>query len=263
MFDQPTPNPPTGKSPFVPKPEEKPVEDIFEPVNKDREELPVKKPAAFRLGATGPVPSNLPRPSNQNDKAQGASTEPVTRPKSGLKPELKMPESQPAAEEKIKTPPPFSKKPKDKKFVIIGLISLIVIGGAIGGWVAYHKFFRSNESLSPNTSNTSNTSNTPNANINKAVKQTPTPTPSEPAVAPPSSPQDSDGDGLTDEEELKLGTDPENSDTDNDGLFDREEVKVYKTDPLNADTDGDGYLDGEEVNHNYDPKGPGKLKEIK
>ncbi len=59
--------------------------------------------------------------------------------------------------------------------------------------------------------------------------------------------QDSDGDGLTDAEELILGTDPHNPDTDGDGLTDGEEVKIYKTDPLNPDTDYDGLTDGEEV----------------
>lgn len=61
---------------------------------------------------------------------------------------------------------------------------------------------------------------------------------------------DSDGDGLTDAEELALGTDPNNPDTDGDGLTDFEEVRVYGTDPLNPDTDYDGLTDGEEV-HNY------------
>ena len=59
---------------------------------------------------------------------------------------------------------------------------------------------------------------------------------------------DSDGDGLTDWEELNVyHTDPNNPDTDGDGLLDGEEVKHYKTDPLNPDTDGDGLKDGEEV----------------
>lgn len=62
---------------------------------------------------------------------------------------------------------------------------------------------------------------------------------------------DSDGDGLTDAEELALGTDPHNPDTDNDGLTDGEEVKKYKTDPLNPDTDYDALKDGAEV---YDHK---------
>jgi outer membrane protein OmpA-like peptidoglycan-associated protein/opacity protein-like surface antigen len=60
-------------------------------------------------------------------------------------------------------------------------------------------------------------------------------------------PKDSDGDGLTDEEEAKLGTDPFNKDTDNDGLTDGDEVKVYHTNPLNPDTDFDGLKDGQEV----------------
>ena len=58
---------------------------------------------------------------------------------------------------------------------------------------------------------------------------------------------DTDGDGLSDEEELRIGTDPKNPDTDGDGLTDGEEVKVYKTDPLNPDTDYDGLTDGDEV----------------
>jgi len=53
-------------------------------------------------------------------------------------------------------------------------------------------------------------------------------------------PKDSDGDGLTDDEEAKLGTDPFKADTDGDGLTDFEEVRTYKTDPLNPDTDFDG-----------------------
>ena len=62
---------------------------------------------------------------------------------------------------------------------------------------------------------------------------------------------DTDGDGLSDEKELELGTEPNNPDTDNDGLTDGEEVNKYKTDPLNPDTDYDALLDGAEV---YDYK---------
>jgi thrombospondin type 3 repeat protein len=70
---------------------------------------------------------------------------------------------------------------------------------------------------------------------------------------------DIDGDGLSNEEEEVLGTDPENFDTDGDGLSDREEVKIYHTDPLHEDTDLDSYLDGAEVEHGYNPLGDGKL----
>ncbi len=59
---------------------------------------------------------------------------------------------------------------------------------------------------------------------------------------------DTDGDGLTDGEEVRVyKTNPLLADTDLDGLSDFDEVKKYKTDPLKADTDGDGLNDGEEV----------------
>ena len=79
---------------------------------------------------------------------------------------------------------------------------------------------------------------------------------------PVSIPADSDRDGLSDEEELSLGTSERSADTDADGLSDRDEAKQWGTNPLNPDTDGDGFTDGEEVDNGYDPKGPGKLFEI-
>lgn len=65
---------------------------------------------------------------------------------------------------------------------------------------------------------------------------------------------DTDGDGLPDQDELRLKTDPRNPDTDGDGLLDGEEVLKYKTDPLNPDSDYDGLTDGQEVYaHKTDP----------
>jgi len=64
---------------------------------------------------------------------------------------------------------------------------------------------------------------------------------------------DSDNDGITDDVEVTLGTDPFNSDTDGDGLNDGAEVNQYLTDPLNADSDSDGISDGYEVTHASDP----------
>jgi hypothetical protein len=62
---------------------------------------------------------------------------------------------------------------------------------------------------------------------------------------------DTDGDGVTDIQELRKGTDPANPDTDGGGLNDAEELYSYLTDPLDAeddvpyviDTDGDGLRD--------------------
>ncbi len=58
---------------------------------------------------------------------------------------------------------------------------------------------------------------------------------------------DTDGDGLTDTEELVLGTNPLLADTDGDSVNDGSEANVYGTNPLLADTDGGGVNDGEEI----------------
>lgn len=54
---------------------------------------------------------------------------------------------------------------------------------------------------------------------------------------------DSDEDGLSDVDELNLGTDYLDSDTDKDGVIDGEEIELG-LDPLNQDTDNDGVIDG-------------------
>ena len=72
-------------------------------------------------------------------------------------------------------------------------------------------------------------------------------------VTPTSNPPvDTDGDGLTDEEETSLGTDPNNADSDGDGLTDGTEVTLG-TDPTLPDTDGDGFSDSEEVEEGTSP----------
>jgi serine/threonine protein kinase len=59
---------------------------------------------------------------------------------------------------------------------------------------------------------------------------------------------DNDSDGLSNQQERDLGTDPEKADTDEDGLSDGQEVNQYGTDPKNRDTDADNLLDGDEAN---------------
>ena len=66
---------------------------------------------------------------------------------------------------------------------------------------------------------------------------------------------DSDEDGLSDERERQLGTDPENPDSDGDGLADGIEDMIG-TDPLAPDTDGDGISDGDEAELGTDPLTP-------
>jgi hypothetical protein len=61
---------------------------------------------------------------------------------------------------------------------------------------------------------------------------------------------DSDGDGLTDGQEIGLGTDPQDWDTDDDGRSDWHEQTgggPIPTDPFDPDTDDDGLLDSAEV----------------
>ncbi len=70
---------------------------------------------------------------------------------------------------------------------------------------------------------------------------------------------DTDMDSLDDIREKSLGLDSKKADSDGDGLSDGDEVIIWKTDPLNPDTDGDGHADGKEVYNGYNPLGPGKL----
>jgi hypothetical protein len=65
-------------------------------------------------------------------------------------------------------------------------------------------------------------------------------------VAPPE--QDPDNDGLSTEDEIVIGSDPNDADTDDDGLSDYEEASgAFNSDPTAADTDGDGLDDGQEA----------------
>lgn len=56
--------------------------------------------------------------------------------------------------------------------------------------------------------------------------------------------QDTDSDGVTDNEEKHGGIDPRNPDTDGDTLTDNEEWNIIYSDPSHQDTDGDGTQDG-------------------
>ncbi|MGD1944832.1 MAG: gliding motility-associated C-terminal domain-containing protein [Croceivirga sp.] len=76
---------------------------------------------------------------------------------------------------------------------------------------------------------------------------------------------DADNDGLNDDIEENLGTDPNNPDTDGDGILDGQEVNVDETDPLDdcdsnggtplgdSDCDNDGLTNNEEMDLQTDP----------
>lgn len=65
---------------------------------------------------------------------------------------------------------------------------------------------------------------------------------------------DIDRDGLTTTQEASAGTNPQQYDTDGDGLSDSEELQTLLTNPTLADTDGDGISDGVELSSGTDPK---------
>jgi len=88
------------------------------------------------------------------------------------------------------------------------------------------------------------------------VASAPEPAPEAPpqnATPPPAAGQDSDGDGLSDDDEvLVTGTDANNADSDGDGLVDGVEV-ANRMNPLDPDMDKDGVNDGQEVDQGTDP----------
>ena len=64
---------------------------------------------------------------------------------------------------------------------------------------------------------------------------------------------DNDKDGLTNEKEKELKTNPDLADSDRDGINDYYEINESKTDPLKADSDSDGINDGDELDLGLDP----------
>jgi len=158
---------------------------------------------------------------------------------------------------------------KKKMFLVLAAVILVVILGG-GGYFVWRQFSSAPEETGTQTPTVSNqNTNLPPVNIPAEIpsniNETPAEVPPEVLETAPVIPApgevDLDGDGLTNTEEIALGTDTTNPDTDGDVLTDGDEVNLYFTNPLNPDTDGDGYLDGAEVTAGYNPKGPGRLLE--
>lgn len=77
-------------------------------------------------------------------------------------------------------------------------------------------------------------------------------TPPSPTPSPKPEPADSDGDGLSDEQEKSLRTNPYSNDSDLDGVFDGYEV-ANGYNPLSPDTDNDGVSDYDEIGQEAGP----------
>lgn len=74
---------------------------------------------------------------------------------------------------------------------------------------------------------------------------------------------DIDDDGLSNEDEVKYGTNVMSSDTDGDGLSDYDEVKRYESDPTKYSTSGDNISDYIKVKKDLDVKKKYKDSEVK
>ncbi|EKE07130.1 MAG: S-layer-like protein [uncultured bacterium] len=166
-------------------------------------------------------------------------------------------------------------EPVGNKSVIIWIVVLVVliVLGSGSAWI-YFTFIRENNTnnnafVQPNFENNTNQNSGDNNNVNNNQNETDnnqnasatTSTVEDKQQVIVGEPLDTDGDGLNDVTESRLGTNPLNWDTDGDQLSDADEVNIWKTNPLNSDTDGDTYQDGVEIKNGYSPVGTGKLFE--
>lgn len=149
---------------------------------------------------------------------------------------------------------------KIRKYLVAGIIFLILVFAAALIYfyrleiISYFNNFSSSKSTSNEVAkNTGDQTETADPAVKSRDK----------SIFKSEREDDSDGDGLSNVEEKEYGTNPEMADSDMDGLYDREEIKIYKTNPLDSDSDMDGMKDGQEVRAKLNPRGPGKLNEMK
>jgi hypothetical protein len=131
--------------------------------------------------------------------------------------------------------------PKILKIILIIIVIALV---SYGGYYTYGKVAPSIKAKLAQLKSSKNLTPTTNEVVNNEVNNT---------TSGPSIILDSDKDGLSDQEEQSLGTDPNKADSDNDGLLDNEEVNIYKSNPLNSDTNNDGILDGDSIRRGINP----------
>lgn len=168
----------------------------------------------------------------------------------------------------------FSQKPHKTLLIVAGVALLLLVGGFVW-WRFYFGTTAvkvSNNQNKPATVVEKTPAPVATTSVNKTNtdqvlfgdqgtttvgvgQNPPTSSTSTTALIPPTvdSNLDGDSDGLTDVDEAKYGTDPNNPDTDADGLSDGDEVHLWHTNPLIKDTDGDGFPDGQEILNGYSP----------
>ncbi len=217
--------------------------------------------------------ADVPDPSAQQQKA----AQPAHAPMQSASPSAMQPASVTPQPQVISAAPVMQySEPKSGgaglRLIAIVLISLICICGA--GYAAYRFMVKDavsqqvSDVIGGGTDGADSETDETDTEVDTTPSATTTPsTTTDPDTdtdteTGPTAVVDSDGDGLSNDEERIAGTSVAKPDTDGDGLGDREEVKKYDTDPLDADTDGDGYDDGAEVENGYNPNGEGRLLEI-
>ncbi len=134
--------------------------------------------------------------------------------------------------------PQIAKK-KNYLWLIVAAAVVLVVGGGVGAY-----FYLVRKNVPPPTVSTVPVPPPPPPAplIPEPAPPAPTSTPPVPELPLPTPPvlqaaPDSDGDGLTDDEEV-----------------------IYKTDPHNPDTDADNFIDGNEVFKLYSPIAPGSAQ---
>lgn len=139
-----------------------------------------------------------------------------------------------------------SENPNKKKIIIFVLLGVIILIGVLSLIIFFmKKSGSSNSAVDIKTASPiENTSSSPAAQTVQIIDKFP---------------NDKDRDGIDDQKEKELGTSNQDFDTDGDGLSDSDELDVWKTDPTKSDTDGDTFNDGYEVLNGYNPLGAGKL----
>ena len=160
--------------------------------------------------------------------------------------------------------PDFQTSLKKYKWIIIG-IALLIIGGPIIFFIMYKLGSGSDKSgviilkqpTGNNVKDSSNNSTSTNSQIGTEFTTTKEwqnkyfPGCSEASMCGDDA--DPDHDGLSNAQEFKLGTDPNNNDSDQDGISDGDEVNVFGSNPLSKHTASDKqYTDTDYIKGGYD-----------
>lgn len=236
-------------------------------------------PPAEPAQSDSEVPGPGSVPASPQPGAQGAfgSTQPMSISGSGV-PGMMPPQKNGQGMPQTMPPAPEMSGPvMSRGIVVTGIIVVVLLIIAGGGWWIYTSYIKAPTPPAPTLEEPQD-----EEDADTQQETEPASTPEEDATQEEDEPEigndvseqqrddsilfgeliDNDDDGLANDQEERLGTDPNNWDSDGDDLSDGNEVLIWETDPLNPDTDGDTYGDGLEVKSGYNPLGSGRIGEI-